>query len=93
MYEVTQSATKAEQEPIAPEETYSPADNIAAASFLFWGEHGTECAAPSCYSCFSPIERANIRNVPSKVIALYASIRDKRIVKGVYGPSDNQPSG
>jgi FkbH-like protein len=35
-----------------PTASYTPADDVAAISFLHWGEHCVECAAPACYeSC------------------------------------------
>lgn len=33
-----------------PAIAYKPADDVAGISFLHWGEHCVECAAPACYS-------------------------------------------
>jgi FkbH-like protein len=50
MFEIDQYDGKLHQtEPLSPIAPYSPADNIDKMSLLFWGEHCTECAAPSCY--------------------------------------------
>src|SRR5579862_4036987 len=35
--------------PARPATSYTPADDVAALSFLHWGEHCVECAAPACY--------------------------------------------
>ena len=35
--------------PARPASPYSPVDAVAEMSFLVWGEHCTECAAPECY--------------------------------------------
>lgn len=36
--------------PATPAMSYAPADDVAAISFLHWGEHCVECAAPACYA-------------------------------------------
>src|ERR1700730_2036999 len=33
-----------------PAIAYNPANDVAGISFLHWGEHCVECAAPACYS-------------------------------------------
>jgi FkbH-like protein len=38
------------EKPASPALAYVPADDVAAISFLHWGEHCVECAAPACYS-------------------------------------------
>jgi FkbH-like protein len=36
--------------PASPEFKYEPVKNIDGMSFLLWGEHCVECAAPACYA-------------------------------------------
>jgi FkbH-like protein len=38
------------ERPATPAIAYTPADDVAGISFLHWGEHCVECAAPACYS-------------------------------------------
>src|SRR5579872_2383367 len=48
--------------PATPATSYAPADDIAAISFLHWGEHCVECAAPACYaSCDLYQARSDLR--------------------------------
>jgi FkbH-like protein len=53
MFEIDQYEQKLHAErPSLPRSQYSPVDDVAEMSFLVWGEHCTECAAPACYqSC------------------------------------------
>src|ERR1051326_8640095 len=53
MFEIDQYDARLHNEPPTRSEvSYSPHDDIADVSFLVWGEHCTECAAPACYqSC------------------------------------------
>src|SRR5215831_19491718 len=48
MFEFDQ-ATKDGGRAIRPELPYAPVTNISEMSFLIWGEHCIECAAPACF--------------------------------------------
>lgn len=51
MFELDQYDPKLRSEnAAAPSMAYQPADDVEAISFLHWGEHCVECAAPACYS-------------------------------------------
>jgi FkbH-like protein len=50
MFEIDQYDPSLHAErPSRAEFAYSPSNDIAEVSFLVWGEHCTECAAPACY--------------------------------------------
>ena len=52
MFEFDYQADLHPDDPAVPGMSYEPASDIAGMSFLHWGEHCVECAAPSCYeSC------------------------------------------
>ena len=53
MFEIDQYDVRLHADPPSRAEiAYSPSDDVAAVSFLVWGEHCTECSAPACYqSC------------------------------------------
>lgn len=61
MYELEKDAAAlAGRKPLAPGGAYEFARDVEAASFLFWGEHCVECAAPSCFqTCDLYRERPN----------------------------------
>jgi len=49
MYEIDRKNATAPRPTPAPLPSYEHAQDIAAASFLSWGEHCVECAEPSCF--------------------------------------------
>jgi FkbH-like protein len=49
MYELDRQGATADDCAQVPGEAYSYVRDIAAAAFLFWGEHCVECAMPSCF--------------------------------------------
>jgi FkbH-like protein len=51
MFEIDQYDARSHwEQPLRASASYSPADDIAEVSFMVWGEHCTECAAPACYT-------------------------------------------
>jgi len=51
MFETDKYDSKLHRErPASPEFKYEPVRNIDGMSFLLWGEHCVECAAPACYA-------------------------------------------
>ena len=50
MFEIDQYDKNGHRElPLTVDTAYTPERNIKSMSFLVWGEHCTECAAPACY--------------------------------------------
>ena len=52
MFELDQNEAKdqAQIAAVNPVGNYAPTLGIEAMSFLLWGEHCTECAAPDCFA-------------------------------------------
>jgi FkbH-like protein len=63
MFEFDKYDPKLHREKAAtPTTSYAPVDDVAEISFLHWGEHCVECAAPACYtSCDLYQARSDLR--------------------------------